>query len=131
MIYSGRTCAVKIGGKLIAHLGSFSLSTSTDIAEIISFGNEWKEKLPTIKDWSGTADGTVDFEKDSGQKDLWDALMDGTEVELQFELNATTFFAGTAFIESLEIDTSADGVAEISASFAGSNANVLTVPVTP
>ena len=127
MIYSGKTCAVKIGTKLIAHLGSFSLSTSTDIAEIISFGNEWKEKLPTIKDWSGTADGTVDFEEASGQKDLWDALLAGTTLTLQFELDEGTYFAGTAFLESLEIDTSADGVAEISASFSGSNAIVLTV----
>ena len=127
-LYSGRTGAIKIGEKVIAHMNSFDLTLSTEIAEAISFGNIWKEKVPTILDWSATADGSADFSTTSGQGDLMTAFLDGQEVTLHLALNDTTYFEGMAFIESLDVSSTADGLAEVSVSFAGSNAVVLTSP---
>lgn len=127
-LYSGRTGSIKIDTKALGHMNSFDVSVSTDIAEAISFGNEWKEKIPTIKDWSATADGSVDFSTDSSQEELLKAFLEGTEITLHIGLTETVFFEGKAFVESLDFSMSADGLAELSASFAGSNAVVLTAP---
>lgn len=126
-LYSGKTGAIAIGAKDVAHMGSWSLELSQDIHEVVSFGNRFKEKLPTILDWSASADGAVDFDTNSGQKDLMDAWLSGDAVELKLQLDATTYFVGEAIVESLTIDHAADGAGEISISLAGSNAVVLTL----
>ena len=68
-LYAGKTGAIAIGGKDVAHMGSWSLSLEQDIHEVISFGNRFKEKVPTILDWTASADGTADFDTESGQKE--------------------------------------------------------------
>lgn len=126
-LYSGKTGAILIGTKPIAHMGSWSLELSQEIFEAVSFGNRFKEKVPTILDWSASADGVVDFDTLSGQKDLMDAWLSGELVELKLQLDAKTYFVGEAIVESMSVDHAADGAGEMSISLAGSNAVVLTV----
>lgn len=130
-LYSGVTGKVMIDGEEIFHASGFNVDISKDIHEIVSFGSEYKEKTPGIKDWTAGIDGTADFAANAGQKDLFDAFENGSTVECIFYLNLGTFFSGTALIESLGITHAADGTAEISASFAGSDAVSLSVPATP
>lgn len=128
MLYTGITGKVKLGEDLIAHIANFSLEVSSDIQEVISFGNKFKEKVPSILDWSADADGAADFAKDSKQKELWDAMNNQTLLTFGFYLNDTTYMEGSGYIEKLSIDNAADGNAEISISVAGSGALELTVP---
>jgi len=128
MLYTGITGKVKLGDDLIAHIANFSLEVSSDIQEIISFGNKFKEKVPSILDWSADADGAADFDKDSKQKELWDAMNNQTLLTFGFYLNDTTYMEGSGYIEKLSIDNAADGNAEISISVAGSGALTLKVP---
>jgi len=115
----------------IVHMGSFSVELSKEILEVVSFGKDYKEKVPSIKDWSASADGTADFDTAGGQKALIDAFEDGSKLEGSFYLDATTFLKGDCYVESLSIEHAADGKADISISLAGSNAVTLTVPVVP
>lgn len=112
----------------IAHMANFSVELSKEILEVISFGNDYKEKVPSIKDWSASADGSADFAANGGQKMLLDAFESGNVLECTFYLDETTFLKGDCYVESLSISHAADGKADISISLAGSNAVVLTVP---
>ena len=127
-LYAGKTGAIAVDGKDVLHMGSWELSLSQDIHEVVSFGNRFKEKLPTILDWSATADGAADFETDSGQKELYDAWLSGDEIELKLALDEKTAFVGKAIVESLDVNTAADGAGEVSISLQGSNAVVLNLP---
>ena len=134
-LYSGVTGNIKItpeGGTAttLVHMSNWSVEVSKDIIEVVSFGNTYKEKVPSIKDWSASSDGTTDFASAGGQAMLLEAFENGKPVEAAFYLNDTTFFTGTAFIESLSIELAADGASTISISLAGSNAVVLTNPTT-
>ena len=128
MLYTGITGKVKLEDNIIAHIANFSLETTSEIQEVISFGNKFKEKVPSILDWTADVDGAADFASDSGQKDLWDAMNNQTLLTFGFYLNDTTYMEGSGYIESLSIDNAADGNAEISASISGSGALELTVP---
>lgn len=112
----------------IVHMSSWNVSLSKEILEVLSFGSDYKEKAASIKDWSASADGTCDFDTKSGQKILYDAFESGNTIKGTFYLNENTFLQGDCLVESLEIDHSADGKADISISLAGSKAAVLTLP---
>lgn len=112
----------------IVHMANWNVSLSKEMLEVVSFGNTYKEKVPSIKDWSATADGSADFDSDGGQKMLLDAFESGAKLQGSFYLDESTFLQGDCYVESLEISHAADGKADISISLAGSNAVVLTVP---
>lgn len=112
----------------IVHMSNFNVELSKEILEVIRFGNDYKEKVPSIKDWSASADGSADFAADGGQKMLLDAFEDGSALTGSFYLDENTFLQGECYVESLSISHAADGKADISISLAGSNAVVLTVP---
>lgn len=127
-LYTGLTGYVKNGASAIAHMSSWELELSTEIIEVVSFGNTYKEKVPSIKDWSATVDGAVDFATNSGQAALVAAFEAGTLLTFGFGITTGIYFTGTGYIESLTITDEADGNVSISMSIAGSNAVVLTNP---
>lgn len=112
----------------IVHMANWNLELSKEILEVLSFGDEYKEKVPSVKDWSASFDGTADFDSESGQKTLLDAFESGDTLVGSFYLDSDTFFQGECLVESLSIDDAADGKADISISLAGSKAVKLTVP---
>ena len=131
-LYTGVTGYIKLGerasAKSLAHMSSWEVELSKDIIEVVSFGNDYKEKVPSIKDWSASAEGAVDFDTESGQKQLLDAFENGTLLTFGFGITETIFMEGTGYIESLTITDEADGNVSLSISVAGSNAITLTLP---
>ena len=117
-LYSGKTGFIKKGtgehAKVIAHMSSFSLELSTDMIEVVSFGNTYKEKIPSIMDWSASA----------GQDDLIRAYNGGELITIGLGLKEGVYFEGTGYIESLSIENSSDESPTISIDLAGSNAIV-------
>jgi len=114
----------------IVHMSSWSVEMTKDIIDTVSFGEDYKEKVPSIKDWSASADGSADFDAVGGQKDLVEAFESGEKLKSSFYLDEDTFFVGDCYIESLSIEHAADGKADISISLAGSKAVTITVPTT-
>ena len=132
-LYSGVTgkISVKKGAEEavdIIHMATWSVELTKEIIPVVSFGDDYQEKVPSIKDWSASADGTADFDADGGQKMLLDAFDSGEKLTGSFYLDADTFLVGDCYIESLTIEHAADGKADISISLAGSKAVALTVP---
>lgn len=125
-LYSGKTGYIKRGnaidGDVIGHMSSFNLEMSTDIIEVVAFGNTYKEKIPSIMDWSASAEGNVDFEDGHGQTDLVEAYQSGALMTIGLGITDDIYFEGTCYIESISIDNASDDSPTISISFAGSNA---------
>ena len=129
-LYSGKTGYIKKGnstnGVIIGHMSSFSLELSTDIIEVVAFGNTYKEKIPSIMDWSASADGNCDFESGHSQDELVAAYNNGDLITIGLGITEDIYFEGTCYIESLTIDNASDDSPTISIEFAGSNAIVFT-----
>lgn len=126
--YSGLTARVELNSVVIGYINSVSLSLEKDIAEVIQFGAQYKEKLPTIKNWTASSDGTVAFEAGDAQHKLYQAFESGEEVTLKVKLDESVYFEGTALIASLEINGSPDEAMNISVEFEGSGAISFTLP---
>ena len=102
-IYTGVTGKISIkkgatAAKDIVHMANWTVDLSKEMIEAISFGSNYKEKVPGIKDWTASFDGTADFATESGQKDLVDAYEDDSVLEAGFYLDATTFLKGNCYI---------------------------------
>lgn len=139
MLYTGVTGSIKIAeykdnsagtSSALAHMANWTVNISREMIEVVSFGSTYKEKIPSIKDWSASSDGKADFDNANGQTMLVNAFENGTKLKASFYLDENTFLEGDCYIESLDVEHAADGAGDISISLAGSNAVVLQYPGT-
>lgn len=126
--FTGLTAKVKLGEDTLGYISGCTLSLSKDIIEILAFGMQYKEKVPAIKDWSLSVDGTAAFSTEGSQKELHAAFESGAAVTIGIYLDDTTYFEGTGYISSLEIEAAPDDKISISSEMAGSGAVTLTLP---
>lgn len=128
--YSGLTARVQLNGVTIGYLNSLELNLEKDIAEVLQFGAQYKEKLPTIKNWTASSEGTVAFSSGESQHKLYQAFESGEFVTLTIKLDEGVYFEGQALISSLSISGSPDDALTISVEFEGSGAILFTLPET-
>lgn len=129
--FTGLTASVKLGehasAEVISYISGCSLELSKDIIEILSFGMQYKEKVPAIKDWTLSMDGTAAFSTDGQQKKLHDAFESGEALTVGIYLDENNYFEGTGYISSLSLEAAPDDKISISGEIAGSGAVVLTI----
>lgn len=129
--YTGLTAKVKLGkdvsAKVLAYISGVTLNLSKDIIEILQFGAQYKEKVPAIKDWTASIDGTVALTEGSTQKELYDAFESGDPIDLGIFLDDTTYFQGTAYVQSFEIEAAPDDKINLTCELSGSGATTLTL----
>lgn len=128
--YSGLTARVQLNGVTIGYLNSLELNLEKDIAEILQFGAQYKEKLPTIKNWTASSEGTVAFAAGESQHKLYQAFESGEFVTLTIKLDEGVYFEGSALISSLSVSGSPDDALSISVEFEGSGGVAFTLPET-
>lgn len=128
--YSGLTARVQLNGVLIGYLNSVELNLEKDIADILQFGAQYREKLPTIKNWTASSEGTVAFAAGDAQHKLYQAYESGEFVTLTIKLDEAVYFEGSALVSSLSISGSPDDAMSISVEFEGSGALTFTLPET-
>ena len=130
--FTGLTASVKIGGndasKVLAYISGVDLNLEKEIIEILAFGMTFKEKVPAIKDWSASIDGTVALAKDGTQEELYNAFDSGDPLTIGIYLNETTYFEGTGYVQSFNISAAPDDKINLSSEIAGSGATTLTLP---
>lgn len=130
--FTGLTASVKIGehtsAKLLGYISGVTLDLEKDIIEILQFGAQFKEKVPAIKDWSASVEGTAAFSTEGQQKAFYDAFESGQPLTFGIYLDDTTYFEGTGLVSSLSIDTAPDDKVNISAEIAGTGAVTLMLP---
>lgn len=125
--YTGLTAAISLGETNLAYMNNLELNLDRSIIEILQFGAQYKEKIPGIKNWTASVEGTVAFDAAGSQKTLVDKFESGEEVDLKVLLKEGTYFEGKAIIASLSISGTPDEALTISAEFEGSGAVSLTV----
>lgn len=128
--YSGLTARVQLNGVTVGYLNSLELNLEKDIAEVLQFGAQYKEKLPTIKNWTASSEGTVAFASGESQHKLYQAFESGEFVTLTIKLDEGVYFEGQALISSLSISGAPDDALSISVEFEGSGAILFTLPET-
>lgn len=129
--YTGLTASVKVGanpsGEVLAYISGVDLNLDKDIIEILAFGMQYKEKVPAIKDWSVSVDGTVALSADGTQKQLYDAFESGEGLTLGMYLDDNNYFEGTGYVQSFAISAAPDDKISLTAEIAGSGAVKLTL----
>ena len=130
--FTGLTASVKIGptesSVLLGYVSGCDLTLEKDIIEILAFGSEFKEKVPSIKDWSVSIDGTVALATGGSQKMLYDAFNSGEKITLGIYLNPTTYFQGSGYVQNFNISMAPDDKISLTSDIAGSGATTLTLP---
>lgn len=130
--FTGLTASVKIGGstdsKVLAYISGVDLNLEKEIIEILAFGMTFKEKVPAIKDWSASIDGTVALAAGGTQEALYNAFDSGAPLTIGIYLNETTYFEGTGYVQSFNISAAPDDKINLSSEIAGSGATTLTLP---
>ena len=125
--FTGLTASVKVGESVLAYVSGASLTLEKEIIEILAFGMQYKEKVPAIKDWSLSLDGTVALAANGTQKQLYDAFESGEGLTIGIYLDENTYFEGTGYVQSFNIDAAPDDKINLTSEIAGSNAVTLTV----
>lgn len=130
--FTGLTASVKIGGagtsKVLAYISGVDLNLEKEIIEILAFGMQFKEKVPAIKDWSASVDGTVALATGGTQEELYNAFDSGDPITIGIYLNENTYFEGTGYVQSFNISAAPDDKITLSSEIAGSGATTLTLP---
>lgn len=130
--FTGLTAKVKIGtgqsAKVLAYISGCDLTLEKEIIEILQFGATFKEKVPAIKDWSLSMDGTVALAKDGTQKELYDAFESGDGLTIGIYLDDTTYFEGTGYVTSFNISAAPDDKISLTSEIAGSGSTTLSLP---
>ncbi len=129
MAYTGLTASLKIGeNKPVAYISNWSVEETKDTIELTKLGVGYKEKIPSLYSWSASADGTADFTDTANQDTLRNAMINGTPVTVNFYLDSKTYLTGTAIVESMSLDISAEDKGNISISLSGTDQLQLTTP---
>lgn len=130
--FTGLTASVKIGTssnqQILAYISGVDLTLEKDIIEILAFGMTFKEKVPAIKDWSISVDGTVALADGGTQEKLYEAFDSGDPLTLGIFLDENTYFEGTGYVSSFNISAAPDDKISLTSEIAGSGATTLHLP---
>ena len=130
--FTGLTASVKVGSgasaKTLAYISGVDLNLDKEIIEILAFGMKYKEKVPAVKDWTASIDGTVALAAGGTQKQFYDAFESGAPLTIGIYLDDTTYFEGTGYVASFDISAAPDDKISLTSEISGSGATTLTLP---
>lgn len=120
--HAGSEGTVKVGSDAIAEIRSFSIEESADTLEDTSMGDSARTYKPSLTTYTGTIDVLWDEENTAGQG----ALTIGAEVTLglypEGDTTGDTYLTGAAIVTGRSVNSSYDGLVEMSISVQGSGA---------
>ena len=130
--FTGLTASVKVGtgasAKTLAYISGVDLNLDKEIIEILAFGMKYKEKVPAVKDWTASIDGTVALAAGGTQKQFYDAFESGDPLTIGIYLDDTTYFEGAGYVASFDISAAPDDKISLTSEISGSGATTLTLP---
>ena len=120
--HTGSEGTVKVGSNAIAEIRSFSIEQSADTLEDTTMGDTARTYKSSLTTYTGTVDVLWDETDTTGQG----ALTIGAEVTLNLypegDTSGDTYYTGTAIVTGRTINSSYDGLVEMSISVQGSGA---------
>lgn len=126
MAVAGKNGKVVIGtesDQKVVGIKNWSLELSLDTLETTSLGDDWKNYITGLKEWSASSEGDYEVPVDTeGQAALQDAFLNGTTVTLKLFVDGKNYYTGEAYINSLSIEDPVDDVVSISIECTGTGA---------
>ncbi len=120
MAIAGKKGKICLADDKILGIKNWSLELSIDSLETTALGDEWKNFIPGLKEWSASSEGDYGVtEATSKQEDLQTAFLEGTDVTIKLYVDETSYYTGKAIITSLSIEDPVDDVVSISIDFTG------------
>jgi len=120
--HTGSEGTVKVGANAIAEIRSFSIEESADTLEDTTMGDGARTYKPSLTTYTGTVDVLWDETDTTGQG----ALTIGAEVTLNLypegDTSGDTYYTGAAIVTGRTINSSFDGLVEMSISVQGNGA---------
>ncbi len=124
MALAGKGATIKVGTAVITEMENWKLDIGGNTLETTNFGSAgWKQFIQGLKEWSGSCEGNWNVAGDtSGQKALQDALLNGTTVSVEFNLNGTNKYTGTAYVTKISTDAPVGDKIKVSIDLQGTGA---------
>ncbi len=126
MAVAGKNGKVVIGAdatQKVVGIKNWSLELSLDTLETTALGDDWKNYITGLKEWSASSEGDYEVPVDEeGQAALQKAFLDGTTVTVKLYVDGKNYYTGEAYINSLSIEDPVDDVVSISIEFTGTGA---------
>ena len=126
MAVAGKGGKVVIGdgaAKKVVGIKSWSLELSLDTLETTALGDDWKNYITGLKEWSASSEGDYEVPVDEeGQAALQSAFLNGTTGVVKLYVDGKNYYMGEAYINSLSIEDPVDDVVSISIEFTGTGA---------
>ena len=120
--HTGSEGTVKVGSDAIAEIRSFSIEESADTLETTTMGDTARTYSSSLTNFTGSVDVFWDETDTAGQG----GLTIGAEVTLNLypegDTSGDTYYTGTAIVTGRTINSSFDGLVEMSISVQGSGA---------
>jgi predicted secreted protein len=120
--HTGSEGTVKVGSNAIAEIRSFSIEESADTLEDTSMGDTARTYKSSLTTYTGSVDVLWDETDTTGQG----ALTIGAEVTLNLypegDTTGDTYYTGTAIVTGRTVNSSYDGLVEMSISVQGTGA---------
>lgn len=117
----GNQGSFKLSTNTVLEIDNWTMDVSTGLEETQSFGDTWRERTATIRDFSGTASGRFDPADTNGHAALSTAALGGTTVSARFYINSTNYYSGTAFVQA-SLAAAENGLVTVSYTFTGTGA---------
>jgi len=126
MALAGKNGKVVIGEsstEKVVGIKNWSLELSLETLETTALGDDWKNYITGLKEWTASSEGDYSVTTDkAGQEALQAAFLTGATVVVKMYVDATNYYKGSAYISSLSIEDPVDDVVSISIEFTGTGA---------
>jgi predicted secreted protein len=126
MAIAGKNGKVVIGESTTAKvvgIKNWSLELSLETLETTALGDDWKNYISGLKEWTASSDGDYEIHSDEdGQQALQAAFLSGETVTVKLYVDAINYYKGEGYINSLSIEDPVDDVVSISIEFTGTGA---------
>jgi len=125
MAVAGKNGKVVIGSaaQKVVGIKNWSLELSLETLETTALGDDWKNYITGLKEWTASSEGDYEVPGDTaGQAALQTAYLNGDTVTVKLYVDGTNYYTGEAYISSLSIEDPVDDVVSISIEFTGTGA---------
>ena len=117
---NGKVIIGESGNQKVAAIKNWSLELSLETLETTALGDDWKNYITGLKEWTASSEGDYEVPTDTqGQAALQEAYLAGTIVTVKLYVDGTNYYQGTAYISSLSIEDPVDDVVSISLELTG------------
>ncbi len=120
----GKNGGFYVGATLVPFIDSWNIDMTIGSEETTAFGDDNVKRVATIRDWSGSASGTLD-RSDASQAALLDQFEDGTISPTSVRLatnRGSDYWEGSAIISGASIGSAVGSKVTVSFSLTAADA---------